>query len=91
MALPTTPERQLDAVGEPSLGVHRRDVDAELDDGARHLRGDPGEDGARADELHRRGGLEQVIGDLGVDHRHAGDVEDEDRACSSTTRAARSP
>src|SRR6266496_4852474 len=57
--------------------MHGRDVDTELDDRARDLRRDTGEDRFRPEQANRGGRLDEVVGDLGVDDRHAGNVDDD--------------
>jgi len=45
-------------------------------DGLGDLRADAADDAVSAHEAGRGDGLEQVLGDQGVDGRHAGDVDD---------------
>ncbi len=49
-----------------------------MDDGLGDLRPDAGDDAVRAHQAGGGHGLQQVLGDQGVDGRHAGDVDDGD-------------
>ena len=70
-------EGELDAVGEPAPRVHRGNVDAKVNDGARDLRADTRQDRLRTQEPHCRRRLEEVASDLRVDEAHARDIEDD--------------
>ena len=51
------------------------ELDAERDDRLRDLRPDAGDGALRPEQPGRAHRLEQVLGDLGVHRRHAGDVD----------------
>src|SRR3954470_16188220 len=53
-------------------------VEAEMHDGLRDLRTHAADDGIGTHEADGRHGLQQMLGDQGVDGRHAGDVDDGD-------------
>src|SRR3954471_23289677 len=78
-----------DAVAEQALGLleaaleiadraHRPEVDAEVDEGLRDARRQPGEDRAGAHQPRRLDGLHKVVGDGHIDGRDTGDVDDDD-------------
>ncbi len=69
-------ERFAQAVLEVAQRGDATEVHADVDKPLRHRRPDPGEHAARADELHFADQLHQVIGGLGVDDLHAGQIDD---------------
>ena len=64
------------------------EIDAEVDDRLRDLRPDAADDAVGAHQPRRRDRLQQVLRDQRVDRRHAGDVDDRDRARRSRRCAA---
>lgn len=58
----------------------RPEVDAERRERLRHGPARPGEDAARAEDLHRIDDPDEVIGGGGIDDVHAGDVDDHEPA-----------
>ena len=57
--------------------LHLGQVDADGDQRLGDLRRQAGDDDAGAHEARRLDRLHEVVGDVGVDRRHAGDVDDD--------------
>src|SRR5437588_6329432 len=70
-------QRELQRVAEGVAAAQRAQVDPEVDDRLRGLRPYPAEHARGAHQPGGLDGLQQVLGDVGVDRRYAADVEDD--------------
>ena len=76
---PALAQRQQQRVGQARLGLRCRRTRSRARRRLGDLRPDAGDDAVGADQPSRRHRLQQVLGDLGVDRRQPGDVDDRER------------
>ena len=68
------------ASASASVGLcdHIFEIDSQVDDGLGDLRANPADDTVGSHESSRRDGLEEVLGNQGIDDRHACNIDDGD-------------
>ncbi|PAV70342.1 hypothetical protein WR25_02883 [Diploscapter pachys] len=71
-------ERELQGIGEVGLGGQGAQVQPQMHDGLRDLRAHAADDAVGAHQTDGGDGLEQMLGDQGIDSRHTSDVDDGD-------------